>query len=43
MGAGVRKHCACATKRFISVQKTSTVTDAMKALPTENMFLKKLQ
>ena len=32
------KHCARTTKRFLSVAETSTVTDAVNALATEEMF-----
>jgi hypothetical protein len=36
------KHGARTTKPILSVSKTSTVTGAMNALPTQQMFLKEV-
>jgi hypothetical protein len=37
-----RKYCRGTSKRFLSVAETSTGTEAMGVLPTEQMFLKQV-
>jgi hypothetical protein len=39
-GEALDTHTLC--KRFASVPKTSTVTEAMDALPIQSMFLKEV-
>jgi len=38
-----RRSCTRATKRFLSVSKTSTVPEAVIVLPTQLMFLRQVK